>query len=153
MKKLFTLLMSICLVMSGCAITDHSGAKTKKSIENKLETKKEKSIEITPMKMKAQTSKKKGKKEIVVTYKVKNLSTEKLGVVADDFFFLKDEETQFFAKGSLKNMNEVLEPNEEKLGRGYYLVDENIQKLDLYYLPVTSSEKIVWKNIQLPKIK
>ncbi|EMG29437.1 hypothetical protein X560_2053 [Listeria fleischmannii 1991] len=113
-----------------------------------MEQKKTASWQITPTKMMVQDSSEKGNQELVISYKVKNISKENQGIVAADFFLTDNDEHYFYAKGSLKNINEVLKPGEEKEGKGYYIIPKDLEKADLIYSPINSKEKTTWKNVQ-----
>ncbi|RDW99447.1 DUF4352 domain-containing protein [Listeria kieliensis] len=140
MKKvgLIISLMLILFISVACGEQTQS-----KDIENK----KTKSWEILPTKIEVKKSSEKGKKELVISYKAKNISKKEQGIVAADFFLSDNDEHYFYAKGSLKNINEVVRPGKEVRGKGYYIIADDLKKADLTYSPVNTTERVVWKNL------
>ncbi|WP_088816285.1 MULTISPECIES: DUF4352 domain-containing protein [Listeria] len=142
MKKV-GLIMSLTLMLLSLMACGNNAETTK------LEQRKTASWQITPTKIVQQDSSEKGKKELVISYKVKNISKKEQGIVAADFFLTDNDEHYFYAKGSLKNINEVVKPGDEKEGKGYYIIPKDLKKADLIYSPINSEEKTTWKNLSI----
>ncbi|WP_439443604.1 DUF4352 domain-containing protein [Listeria aquatica] len=140
MKKigLIVSLMFMLVILIACG--GHTQSKN-------IESKKTKSWEITPTEIEVKESSKKGKKELVISYKAKNISKKEQGIVAADFFLSDNDEHYFYAKGSLKNINEVVKPGKEVEGKGYYIISKDLKKADLIYSPVNTKERATWKNL------
>nr|WP_241463174.1 DUF4352 domain-containing protein [Listeria aquatica] len=75
------------------------------------------------------------------------MSKKEQGIVAADFFLSDNDEHYFYAKGSLKNINEVVKPGKEVEGKGYYIISKDLKKADLIYSPVNTKERATWKNL------
>ncbi len=140
MKKIGLIVGLILLLFTLVACGDHTKSKD-------IESKKTKSWEITPTRMELKKSSKQGKKELVISFKAKNISEKEQGIVAADFFLFDNDENYFYAKGSLKNINEVVKPGEKVEGKGYYIISDNLKKANLTYSPVNTKEQVTWKNL------
>ncbi len=136
------LILSLALLLLGLMACGNKNTET-----TKLKQQKTASWQITPTKIVLQDSSEKGKKELVISYKVKNISKKEQGIVAADFFLTDNDEHYFYAKGSLKNINEVVKPGEEKEGKGYYIIPKDLKKADLSYSPINTKETTTWKDL------
>lgn len=147
-----SLIGMLMVVLVGCGSNGKSAGKTAKELGLDVTKKTETfSVKLTSAKIvENELNTDVNNVTLELGVEAKNISKEEAGIGTGDFTIKAEDGKTYTYTGSEKNFGDVIKPEGDLKGKGYYSIPKNSKKVVVIYKPHQSTEQLKW-DIEIPE--